>query len=130
VGSKTIVKQSSLEDLEVYKISLEISDSVWNIVIHWDNFSRNNIGGQLLRAIDSVGANISEGYGRGSKIDNSRFVKIARGSLFETRHWLTISKRRKLLSDSDTKKILEAIESLLPRLSAYINYLSKSSNNQ
>ncbi|MCU0415044.1 MAG: four helix bundle protein [Ignavibacteriaceae bacterium] len=130
MGSKTIVKQSSLEDLEVYKISLEISDSVWNIVIHWDNFSRNNIGGQLLRAIDSVGANISEGYGRGSKIDNSRFVKIARGSLFETRHWLTISKRRKLLSDSDTKKILEAIESLLPRLSAYINYLSKSSNNQ
>lgn len=125
-----MVKKSSLEDLEVYKISLEISDSVWNIVIHWDNFSRNNIGGQLLRAIDSVGANISEGYGRGSKLDNARFVKIARGSLFETKHWLTISKRRNLLSDSDTKKILEAIESLVPRLSAYINYLAKSSNNK
>jgi four helix bundle protein len=123
-----MIKKSSLEDLEVYKISLEISDRVWNIVIHWDNFSRNNIGGQLLRAIDSVGANISEGYGRGSKLDNARFVKIARGSLFETKHWLTISNRRKLLSDSDTKEILEDIESLLPRLSAYINYLSKSSN--
>jgi four helix bundle protein len=121
-------KKSRLEDLEVYKISIEISDRVWNIVIHWDNFSRNNIGGQLLRAIDSVGANISEGYGRGSKLDNARFVKIARGSLFETKHWLTISNRRKLLSDSDTKEILEDIESLLPRLSAYINYLSKSSN--
>ena len=125
-----MIKKSSLEDLEVYKISLEISDRVWNIVIHWDNFSRNNIGGQLLRAIDSVGANISEGYGRGSKLDNARFVKMARGSLFETKHWLTISKRRNLLSDTDTKKILEAIESLLPRLSAYINYLSKSSNNK
>ena len=125
-----MVKKSSLEDLEVYKISLEISDSVWNIVIHWDNFSRNNIGGQLLRAIDSVGANISEGYGRGSKLDNDRFVKMARGSLSETKHWLTISKRRNLLSDTDTKEILEAIESLLPRLSAYINYLSKSSNNK
>ena len=125
-----MIKKSSLEDLEVYKISLEISDSVWNIVIHWDNFSRNNIGGQLLRAIDSVGANISEGYGRGSKLDNARFVKMASGSLFETKHWLAISKRRNLLSDSDTKKILEAIESLLPRLSAYINYLSKSSNNK
>ena len=130
MGSNTIVKKSSLEDLEVYKISLEISDRVWNIVIHWDNFSRNNIGGQLLRAIHSAGANISEGYGRGSKLDNARFVKMARGSLFETKHWLTISKRRNLLSDSDTKKILEAIESLLPRLSAYINYLSKSSNNK
>jgi len=123
-----MVKKSRLEDLEVYKISLEISDRVWNIVIRWDNFSRNNIGGQLLRAVDSVGANISEGYGRGSKLDNARFVKIARGSLFETKHWLTISNRRKLLSDSDTKEILEDIEILLPRLSAYINYLSKSSN--
>ena len=125
-----MVKKSRLEDLEVYKISLEISDKIWNIVLHWDNFSRNNIGGQLLRAVDSVGANISEGYGQGSKLDNARFVKMARGSLFETKHWLTISKRRNLLSDTDTKKILEAIESLLPRLSAYINYLSKSSNNK
>jgi four helix bundle protein len=122
-----MVNKSRIKDLEVYKISLEISDKVWNLVILWDNFSRNNIGGQLLRAIDSVGANISEGYGRGSKIDNARFVKIARGSLFETKHWLTISHRRKLLSDAEMKEILDDIERLLPRLSAYINYLSSSS---
>ncbi len=125
-----MVNKSRLEDLEVYKISLEISDKVWNLVILWDNFARNNIGGQLLRAIDSVGANISEGYGRGSKIDNARFVKIARGSLFETKHWLTISHRRKLLSDTEIKEMLSDIESLLPRLSAYINYLSSSSNKK
>ena len=119
--------KSRLEDLEVYKISLEISDRVWNLVINWDNFSRNNIGGQLLRAIDSVGANISEGYGRGSKVDNARFVKIARGSLFESKHWLNVANSRKLLSDKEFKEILDEIESLLPRLSAYINYLTKSS---
>ena len=123
-----MAKKSRIEDLEVYRISLEISDKVWNIIIHWDNFSRNNIGGQLLRAIDSVGANISEGYGRGSKLDNARFVKMARGSLFETKHWLTISKRRNLLSDSDMLEINNTIDTLLPRLSAYINYLSKTSN--
>lgn len=120
--------KSRLEDLEVYEISLEISDKVWNLVILWDNFSRNNIGGQLLRAIDSVGANISEGYGRGSKIDNARFVKIARGSLFESKHWLNVSHRRKLLSDKEIKEILDEIESLPLRLSAYINYLSSYSN--
>jgi len=125
-----MASRSRLEDLDVYKISLELSDKIWNLVSRWDNFSRNNIGGQLLRAIDSVGANISEGYGRGSKIDNARFVKMARGSLFETKHWLTLSKNRKLLSDSDTKKILDEIENLLPRLSAYINYLSSSSNKK
>jgi len=125
-----MASRSRLEDFDVYKISLELSDKIWNLVSRWDNFSRNNIGGQLLRAIDSVGANISERYGRGSKIDNARFVKMARGSLFETKHWLTLSKNRKLLSDSDTKKILDEIENLLPRLSAYINYLSSSSNKK
>jgi hypothetical protein len=49
-----MVNKSRLEDLEVYKISLEISNKVWNLVILWDNFSRNNIGSQLLRSIDSV----------------------------------------------------------------------------
>jgi four helix bundle protein len=86
-----MVNKSRLKDLEDDEISLEISDKVWNLVIHRDNFSRNNIGGQLLRSIDSVGANISEGNGRGSKIDNARIVKIASGSLFETNYWLTIS---------------------------------------
>jgi four helix bundle protein len=119
--------KSRLEDLEVYKLSLAMSDRIWNLVVQWDNFSRNNIGGQLIRAIDSVGANISEGYGRGSKVDNARFVKIARGSLFESKHWLNVSHRRKLLSDKEFKEILDEIESLLPRLSAYINYLTKSS---
>ncbi len=125
-----MANKSRLEDLEVYKISLEISDKIWNLVILWDNFSRNNIGGQLLRAIDSVGANISEGYGRGSKIDNARFVKIARGSLFEVKFWLTLSNRRKLLSDADMLEFIGLIENLLPRLSAYINYLSNSSKNK
>ena len=124
------MKKSRLEDLEVYNFSIEISDIIWNVVVQWDNFSRNNIGSQLLRAIDSVGANSSEGYGRGSKIDNARFVKMARGSLFETKHWLTISHGRKLLSDTETKEILDDVESLLPRLSAYINYLSNSSNKK
>jgi len=122
--------KSRLEDLEVYQISLDISDTIWNLVIRWDNFSRKNIGGQLLRAIDSVGANISEGYGRGSKIDNARFVKMARGSLFETKHWLTISHRRKLLSDKEVNEVLEEVEKLLPRLSAYINYLSSTSTKK
>lgn len=124
------MKKSRLDDLEILNTSIEIGDKIWNLVIEWDNFSRKNIGSQLLRAIDSVGANISEGYGRGSKIDNARFVKIARGSFFETKYWLSISKRRKMLSDTEVIEIASEIENLLPRLSAYINYLTNSSKKK
>ncbi len=120
--------QSRIEDLEIYKEALEISDIIWKLVLNWNGFEKNTVGSQLVRAIDSVGANISEGYGRGSKIDNARFIKIARASLFETKYWLTQASKRKLISDSETNQIISQIENLLPRISAYINYLLKNSN--
>jgi four helix bundle protein len=82
------MNNSRIEDLEIYRIALELSDLIWNMVIDWDSFVRNTVGSQLVRAIDSVAANLSEGYGRGSKTDNARFAKIARGSLFESKYWL------------------------------------------
>jgi four helix bundle protein len=120
------MSNSKIEDLEIYIVAIELSDLIWNLVIKWDSFARNTIGSQLVRAIDSVGANLSEGYGRGSKIDNARFVKIARGSLFESKYWLVQANKRKLISDNDISNINLQIESLLPRISAYINYLLKN----
>jgi four helix bundle protein len=117
------MNNSKIDDLEIYQIVLELSDLIWNVVINWDSFARNTVGGQLVRSIDSVGANLSEGYGRGSKIDNARFAKIARGSLFESKYWLFQANKRKLISDLEANQIISKIEGLLPRISAYINYL-------
>jgi four helix bundle protein len=118
--------QSRIEDLEIYKEALEISDIIWKLVLNWNGFEKNTVASQLVRAIDSVGANISEGYGRGSKIDNARFAKIARGSLFESKYWLVQANTRKLISEFEANQIISKIERLLPRISAYINYLLKS----
>ena len=65
----------------------------------WDAFARDTVGKQLVKAADSIGANIAEGTGRGSYQDNRRFIRIARGSLYETRHWLRRAYKRNLLSD-------------------------------
>ena len=117
--------KSRIEDLEIYKTAIDLSDKIWKIVITWEKFEKNTIGSQLIRAIDSVGANLSEGYGRGSKIDNARFAKIARGSLFETKYWLILSHNRKLISQDELDLLFEVIEKLQPRISSYINYLKK-----
>lgn len=101
--------KSRIEDLEIYKTAIDLSDKIWKIVITWEKFEKNTVGGQLIRAIDSVGANLSEGYGRGSKTDNARFAKIARGSLFETKYWLILSHNRKLISQDELDLLFEVI---------------------
>jgi four helix bundle protein len=121
---------SKFEELEVYQLAEKLSDLIWRIVINWDSFPRNTVGVQYVDLSDSVGANISEGYGRGSFADRSRFAKISRGSLFETVHWTKKSKRRKLLSEKEYKEIFDITDVLLPKLSSYINYLDEKSKKK
>ena len=110
----------SFEDLKVYQLAETLADDVWVIVIAWDAFARDTVGKQIVKAADSIGANIAEGTGRGSYQDNRRFVRIARGSLYETRHWLRRAYKRKLLSDEQIRKLKPIIQDLAPKLNARI----------
>jgi four helix bundle protein len=121
---------SKFEDLEIYQLAEKHSDLIWSIVIKWDSFPKNIVGVQYVDASDSIGSNISEGYGKGSFADRSRYAKISRGSLFETIHWTKKSKRRNLLTDKEFKEIFDIIDILLPKLSSYINYLDESAKKK
>jgi four helix bundle protein len=83
------------------------------------------VGRQLIKAGDSIGANIAEGSGRGSFADNRRFARIARGSLFEVKHWLRRAYNRKLLTETEVVRLSELIDELTPKLSAYIKSIGK-----
>ena len=65
--------RTNFEKPQVYQLSEKIADSIWNIVSTWNHFARDTVGRQLVRAADSIGANIAEGSGRGSLVDNRRF---------------------------------------------------------
>lgn len=109
------------QDLAVYQLAEKLADAVWDTVLNWNALARDTIGKQLIRAADSIGANIAEGCGRHSHNDNRRFVRIARGSLLdETQHWLRRAFRRKLLTAEQTAALQVMIEELAPRLNAYL----------
>ena len=113
--------RTNFENLRVYQLSEEIADLTWDIVVKWKRLAQDTVGKQLIKAADSVGANIAEGTGRGSYADNRRFARIARGSLFEVKHWLRRAYRRDLLTEDEVSKLQNFINELTPKLSAYIN---------
>jgi len=77
-----------LEDLDVYNLSIEIADEIWNIVITWNYLAQDTVGKQIIRSSDSIGANIAEGYGRYFFKENRQFCFYSRGSILETKTWI------------------------------------------
>lgn len=117
--------KTGFENLRVYCLAEEIADLAWETVLRWRPLARQTVGVQLIRSADSIGANLAEGLGRGSHLENRKHARIARGSLFEVKHWLRRAYKRKLLSGSEIATFQRLIEELTPKISAYINAISR-----
>ena len=113
--------EQGLETLRIYKIATTLADEIWQEVIKWKYFERDGLGKQLTSAADSIGANIAEGYGRYFFKERVLFLYYARGSSFETRHWLERALARKLITEEKSTTWIKQIEDLLPQLNAYIS---------
>ena len=88
-----------LEDLEVHKLAKQFSNEIWEIVLLFNYFERDTVGKQLCRSADSISANIAEGYGRFFYKENKQFCYYSRGSIFETKDWITKLKDRKIITE-------------------------------
>jgi four helix bundle protein len=107
-----------------------LADSIWKVVIKWDYLAKDTVGKQIVRAADSIGANIAEGTGRGTLQENRRFIRMARGSLYETQHWLRRSYKRTLLTKEQIESLKSTIEELTPTLNAYFRAINTAAQSQ
>ena len=119
------MEKENFQKLHIYELAESLSDHVWGIVIDWGRFPRNTVGDQLVRAADSVGANIAEGTGRGCLHDTRRFTRIAQGSLSEVQHWLRRANKRGLLTDEQTSSLGPVLDELAPKLNAYLRSIDQ-----
>jgi four helix bundle protein len=109
-----------LEELRVYEKSMDLGKKVWNIVKAWDHFEKDTIGKQLVRSVDSVAANLCEGFGRFHFKDSKNFYYYSRGSLYETKTWLTKARNRNLITEEEYNSFIVEINNLGETLNSYI----------
>jgi four helix bundle protein len=115
-----------LNDISSYKIAFNLSNYIWQIIIKWNYFEKDTVGKQIVRAADSISANIAEGFGRYTKKDKIKFFRIRQGSIKETLDWNEKSKTRGLISHEEYDKILTE----LLQLEKEINLLIKFTNER
>jgi four helix bundle protein len=106
------MERSRFQDLLVYREATALADELWEAASGWSSFDRWSLGIQLVRASDSIGANIAEAFGRISTADQRRLLFIARGSAQETEHWIRTAVARSLLPATFEIKITIALKNL------------------
>ncbi len=111
----------SHQDIGAYKISFALSNYVWDVVLKWNYFEKDTVGKQYIRSIDSISANLAEGFGRFGKKDKIHFYRYSFGSLKESQDWTEKARIRKLISEEEYRHISNELNKL-PR---EINYLIK-----
>ena len=116
---------TSLEDLRILQDIEAVADSVWRVVAVWENFERDTIGKQLVRAVDSIGANVAESYGRFHYGEKIQFLYYGRGSLFETKYWLNRSYARQLINKEQHQQYAQQLNGIGRQLNTFAQSLKQ-----
>ena len=122
-------KSMELEELRVYQKSMELGERIWSMVDKWSWFQKDTLGKQLVRAVDSVAANLSEGFGRFHYKESKNFSYFSRGSLYETKTWLTKAYNRNFISEEEYSNLTQEIKEIGIQLNNYIKSIGKTSRS-
>jgi four helix bundle protein len=112
------VGSTAFRNLVAYRLAVGVADELHTAVMRWGSFERWSLGLQLVRSADSIGANIAEALGRWHEADRRRLLFVARGSLYETEHWIQRAEARALLdrgSVSGLDEVGRALNGLIKR---------------
>ena len=116
-----------IEETDLFKAFCSVADEIWNITMEWAWFPQSTVGKQLVRAIDSVGANLVEGDGRYTDADTIRFFIIAGGSAREATYWLERARIRGLIELEVCLSLIGRVNAASKALNAMITYRRKHS---
>ncbi len=95
------------EQLDVWKLSLEYSDLIYEIAEQLPDSERFNLKSQITRAATSISLNIAEGSTGQSDPEQNRFLGLALRSLIETVACQRIISRRNYVTDKAAMNLLD-----------------------
>ncbi len=112
----------NINKIDAYNRSFDLSNTIWDIVMKWGYFEKDTVGKQLVKATDSISANIAEGFGRYHKKDKIKFYRYSNGSLLESIDWIRKSEVRGLITKDQFDFIINHFNELPKELNQLIKY--------
>ena len=116
---------NSYRELFVWQKSMSLVTELYNVTNSFPSSELYGLTSQIRRSAVSIPANIAEGYGRQATQDYIRFLKIARGSLFELQTLLEISTNLGYINNDYFQKQFDASIEIEKMLTTLIKKLQK-----
>lgn len=109
-----------LEEFGIYKLACQLFDDFWpDSEIVGKDYRGRELVKQRTRSLDSVCANIEEGYGRGFNKEMPQHLKIARGEARESKG--RYRRMKFLLSVEIIEKRIAILDKIIGGLTTTIN---------
>jgi four helix bundle protein len=115
----------SHRDLKVWQMTVDLGIDIYRCTARFPSDERSGLVSQLRRGGVSIASNIAEGYGRGSRSDYIRFLKITRGALCELDTQVLIADRLGYLPETEKASLTEHMASCGRLLAALIKKLER-----
>jgi four helix bundle protein len=119
-----MARVESYRDLKVWQRGIDITEQVYQVSNRFPAEEKYGLTSQVRRAAVSVPSNIAEGWGRGSKKQYVRFLRIARCSVHEVETQIIIARRLRFTSKPARDEILRETEAESKMLLSLIRSLS------
>jgi len=98
------------QDLIAWQKAFQLGIGIYQVVLSLPDHERFGLISQLRRAAVSVASNIAEGYGRHGRADYLRFLKMARGSIYELDTQLLFAVELKYFSPDQHKPVKSQLD--------------------
>jgi four helix bundle protein len=115
----------SYRDLVAWQRAFSLGMAVYRATGSFPDHERYGLTSQLRRGAVSIASNIAEGYGRGSRLDYVRFLRTARGALFEVETQLRFAQELRYLPDDLACQLTEELNDTARVLSGLIQSLER-----
>jgi four helix bundle protein len=110
--TEAIMVKFRFQDLEIWQLSIEIADELFDIADMLEKKKLYRFAEQLRGSGLSPPNNIAEGSGSNSVKEFASFLNIAKRSTFENANIIIILRRRNLISFETESRILENFDKL------------------
>jgi four helix bundle protein len=120
-----MVMGKGFEDLEVWKLSVQLSTDIYKITESFPKTEQFGLTNQIRRSVVSIPSNLAEGSAKNSKPEFARFISMSQGSNAELKTQLIIAKNIGFLQESDYINLIEKIDSIARMLKALRNSIKE-----